>query len=902
MALPFRQQRPEVPPVFQALLPLIESEFTESTLKFYLNGAKVELQNPNPAWTLLDFIRSRHGHQGTKLGCGEGGCGACTVVLQSIDPHRGHLRHVAVNACLYPLVGVVGKHLITIEGLGNVNNPHPLQERIAKLHGSQCGFCTPGIVMSLYALIRNSYDSQTNVFDLSAENIELEGALDGNLCRCTGYKPILQAAKTFIVEDLQAKVKDITCEEKLRIPVDSPEIDFPYRSETVEGLTRQSPNSCGRPGGCCRDRPRTDSSSEASDSSRKTSRSASENESNTSSEVAVNGGQYGKPIRARERNVPAGQEGEGIKADTSLDAPPPKDRNGMLEMNFEPYKPATELIFPPALGKFKHSPICYGNANAIWLRPSSLDQLIRIKSLDPTAKLVSGSSEVQVEIRFKNSKFVVSVFVGDLEELTATFVPKSDAEIASMKELVVGANTSLTDLEKYCQDLAPRLGRRGLVLEAARKQLRYFAGRQIRNAASLAGNISTASPISDMNPVLLAAGATIMAKSVSVGVFALPMATFFKSYRVTSLPADAVIVQIRIPLPLEEDLEIFKAYKQAKRKDDDIAIVTSGFKVKLNSKGRVEQVSLAYGGMAPMTVFAKGTMKVLTGLKWNDSKTLEKGLAAIGKDFDLPFGVPGGMATYRRTLAMSFFFRFWHEVISELHLGHVEKDLIEEIHRSISSGTRDNYNPHEQRVVGRQVPHLSALKQATGEAEYIDDVQPQHRELHGAFVFSLKAHAKILEIDWSPALGPGFALGYIDRNDISPEQNRWGSIHKDEPIFAEDEVMSHGQIIGMVYAESAIQAQAAARAVKVKYQDLPHILTIDEAIEAKSFFKHGKQLRKGAAVDGTMNDVFQKCDRIFEGVVSMGGQEHFYLETNAAFAIPHVEDGSMDVWSSTQNT
>ena len=122
----------------EALTPLIQSTFKSPELRFHLNGKKVVLTNPNPQWTLLDFIRAQHGLKGTKLGCGEGGCGACTVVLQAKDPYRHRrIRHLAVNACLFPLVGIDGKHVITVEGLGSVNNPHPLQERIAKLHGSQ---------------------------------------------------------------------------------------------------------------------------------------------------------------------------------------------------------------------------------------------------------------------------------------------------------------------------------------------------------------------------------------------------------------------------------------------------------------------------------------------------------------------------------------------------------------------------------------------------------------------------------------------------------------------------------------------------------------------------------------------------------------------------------------------
>jgi xanthine dehydrogenase/oxidase len=125
---------------------------------------------------------------------------------------------------------------------------------------------------------------------------------------------------------------------------------------------------------------------------------------------------------------------------------------------------------------------------------------------------------------------------------------------------------------------------------------------------------------------------------------------------------------------------------------------------------------------------------------------------------------------------------------------------------------------------------------------------------------------------------------------------------KDEPFFAEDEVHSHGQPIGLVYAETALQAQEAARAVRIVYEDLPAILTIDEAIEANSFFKHGKILKKGDAIEDKMDDVWSKCERIFQGTSRMGGQEHFYLETNAALVIPNKDDGTYEVWSSTQNT
>ena len=119
-------------------------------------------------------------------------------VVSQFNPTTKKIYHASVNACLAPLVSVDGKHVITVEGIGNVKRPHPAQERIAKGNGSQCGFCTPGIVMSLYALLRNT--------DAPTEH-DVEEAFDGNLCRCTGYRPILDAAQSFSVKTGCGKAK-----------------------------------------------------------------------------------------------------------------------------------------------------------------------------------------------------------------------------------------------------------------------------------------------------------------------------------------------------------------------------------------------------------------------------------------------------------------------------------------------------------------------------------------------------------------------------------------------------------------------------------------------------------------------------------------------------------------------
>ncbi|KAI1075775.1 xanthine dehydrogenase [Whalleya microplaca] len=839
----------------ETLTPLVQSTYTSSELHFFVNGRRVTLQNPNPGWVLLDWIRAQDNLKGTKLGCGEGGCGACTVVLQTVEKGR-RLKHIAVNACLFPLIGIDGKSLITIEGLGSVTRPHPLQERIAKMHGSQCGFCTPGIVMSLYALIRNSY--QNGKFRLSSSDVELQGHLDGNLCRCTGYKPILEAAKTFIVEDLKGDLvedSEVPSLEATKLTEDLERV-----SMDVNACGSLTGGSCGRPGGCCRD----------------------PSPSSSNSSVAKMSSLESAATRA-----------------TSVDS----GSGTSLSNSFIPYDPSAELIFPPSLWKYEPRAICYGDERKIWFKPTTLEQLLELKSAYPSAKIVGGASETQIEIRFKKSDYRVCIYASDIVVLNSCELPEDDAKLAALPEVSIPGNLSLTKVEELCMTLFHRLGARAMAFDALRKQLRYFAGRQIRNVASLAGNLATASPISDSAPALLAANAGIIIRTKKGGLIDIPLSTFFLGYRKTKLPPDGVITQIKIPLPPSGTLEVIKAYKQAKRKDDDIAIVTAGFRVRLDRNGFVEDVTFAFGGMAPTTVVATKTQQAVLGQRWADDNTLKEAMDGLLKDFDLPFGVPGGMAQYRKTLALSLFFRFWHEAIVELDLAEVDFGVIKEIQRGISTGNRahDPLATSTTRVVGREIPHLSALKHCTGEAEYVDDMPQQKNELFGALVLSTKAHAKIHEVDWNTALKMPGVVGYIDKDSVPQGSNNWGPIRVDEPLFAVDEVHSHGQTIGMVYAETALQAQAAAAKVRVRYETLPAILTINQAIDAGSYFEHGKQLKKGAAVQGSLDEIFSNCEYVFEGVTRLGGQEHFYLETLAALAIPHVEDGSMEVYASSQN-
>jgi xanthine dehydrogenase small subunit len=156
----------------------------EGTLRFLLDGRTVGIERPPPTMTVLDYLREVAGRRGTKEGCAEGDCGACTVVLGELS--GSGIRYRAVNSCICFLPTLDGKELITVESLRQPSGAlHPVQRSLVDHHASQCGFCTPGFVMSLFAL----YAERGR-----ADRAKVLEALSGNLCRCTGYRPIIDAA------------------------------------------------------------------------------------------------------------------------------------------------------------------------------------------------------------------------------------------------------------------------------------------------------------------------------------------------------------------------------------------------------------------------------------------------------------------------------------------------------------------------------------------------------------------------------------------------------------------------------------------------------------------------------------------------------------------------------------
>jgi xanthine dehydrogenase small subunit len=171
-----------------------------NTVRFVLDGQIVEAQGERRTTTVLDYLREHMHRTGTKEGCAEGDCGACVVMVGELNAKGDGIDYVPVNSCIQLLPSMDGKSLKTVESLKRADGTlHPIQQEMVNCHGSQCGFCTPGIVMSLVNLVQVVPEPS---------RAQITDSLSGNLCRCTGYKPIIDAASKACAKPGTLKLDD----------------------------------------------------------------------------------------------------------------------------------------------------------------------------------------------------------------------------------------------------------------------------------------------------------------------------------------------------------------------------------------------------------------------------------------------------------------------------------------------------------------------------------------------------------------------------------------------------------------------------------------------------------------------------------------------------------------------
>jgi xanthine dehydrogenase molybdopterin binding subunit/xanthine dehydrogenase small subunit len=726
-------------------------------LEFTLNGRPVRVEGVSPNTTLLDFLRCS-GLTGSKEGCAEGDCGACSVAIVERNSD-GKPVYRAVNSCLMPVCLIAGREVISVEGIGCSTNLHPVQRTMVERHGSQCGYCTPGFICSMF---EGFYRDDLRTRD------DLDDQLSGNLCRCTGYRPIRDAA--------------------------------------IEAFLLRS-------------------------------------------------------SRGDEAQTGRGKR----KAKNGIELEPP--HAGCCD----------EDVFAERLKKSDAEPGAaeYESAGEKFFRPASLTELFRLKKVNPEARLIAGATELGLDITKRYKKFPTLISVEAVPELR---------EIKSNKtEWRIGAAVTLTQIEEKMAGEFPALG----------DMLRVFGSRQIRNRATMGGNLATASPIGDGAPVLLALDAKVVlvgqasslspskTKKLETGATpvlqerTLPISEFFVAYRKTALQPGEILKTIIVPRGISKPGLTRKCawFKVSKRREMDIGTVAACFAVDLDKQNVVRHARLAYGGVAAMPSRARKTESALLGKVWSE-ETIENVFPILRTEFT-PISDVRGSAEYRSGLVTSLLEKFFAGVRSA-------DSLVREI-------PMNKQKLADQAV--RAPPHESGHNHVTGEAIYTDDQTGGMLEVWP--VCSPHARAKIVKRDASAARRMPGIKAVLLAEDI-PGLNDVGT-KRDEILLADSEVMFHGHMVALVVGETQEACRAAAEKVVVEYEPLPDILTLRQALAENSFHNEPNFIRRGNCDDALAN-----APSMLEGEFGLGGQEHFYLETQAAWA-ERGEDGLVFVVSSTQH-
>lgn len=502
--------------------------------------------------------------------------------------------------------------------------------------------------------------------------------------------------------------------------------------------------------------------------------------------------------------------------------------------------------------------VAYQASEQTFLRPTSLQQLLQMRDQHRDAELVCGATELGVYINKANRQYAKLISTEGVPELTHIE--------RSRDNLAVGAAASLTCLEESLEGEFPQL----------QKMISVFASRPIRNRASLGGNLVTASPIGDMAPVLLSLDASLELASLR-GTRTVKLHDFFVGYRKTVLEPDEVVKSVLIPRSPESPNRLVASYKVSKRRELDIAIVAAGFFLEHDADGVITAARLGFGGVAATPARAQKTEAFLLGRAWS-AETVSEAKAVLATEF-APIDDVRANADFRKALIVNLFEKFW---LQEESAGQDEP-------LDFEVGSLYPEADH-----GRNLKHDSAVGHVTGTAIYVDDQARQRPMLEMWPVLSTQAHAKLSKLDTSAAASMPGVVTILTAKDI-PGTNDIGAIRHDEQLLADGLVCYHGQLLAVVVGHSLAQCKAAARAVVAEYEALEPVRNVREAIAKESYHTEPHLIRRG-----DVSAALQASTHVVKGELEIGGQEHFYLESQAAWA-ERGDDGDVFVCSSTQH-
>ncbi|KAJ7565972.1 hypothetical protein O6H91_02G083300 [Diphasiastrum complanatum] len=497
-------------------------------------------------------------------------------------------------------------------------------------------------------------------------------------------------------------------------------------------------------------------------------------------------------------------------------------------------------------------------------------------------------------IRLVRGNTSIGVYPQDLAKVSVDIssIPVLSQVNVNEQGITIGGAATITDLMVLLEsnnNLSPSYN-------PLLKHLKRVATPQVRNIGSVAGNLVMAYKhhdfISDIATILVAAEATIKIYSAFEDgpEVILDLHNFF------TLPSleGVVILEIHIPrLKAESRIYTFKA---ALRRVNAHPLLNAAYKFDIDpEKGLIRTPPvIVYGGIQSLPVRARKTESFLFGRSFMKPQVLDDALEILQKELILDTTI--GRTAYRSSLVAAYFYKAMLSLWPKDSLPPRLRSSVAEQEWPISTGeiSFDEGDPSEY-PVSKPLPKLSAEVQATGEAQYLDDLRVGD-ELHATYVLSTVANATLISIDPSKALQMKGVVTFISASTVA-EAGYCNKVSEYEEVFASSLIKYYGQALGLIVATSKEFAKSAAELVEVQYGDMkPAIISIEDAISANSFFED----RSLDFERGSIEESFKDAHVIVEGEVGVGHQYHFHLETQRALCIPS-EDGYLSVYSSTQN-
>ncbi|XP_076038721.1 uncharacterized protein LOC143023927 isoform X2 [Oratosquilla oratoria] len=723
---------------------------------------------------LTEFLRTVARLSGVKVLCLEGGCGVCTVVATTPDLELGGTKTFSLQSCQALVYGCVGWSIETIEHLGDkFRGYNVLQKTLHRFYGTQCGYCSPGMIMTMHGHLKSKGAFKAD---------EIEKLLDGNLCRCTGYRPIVDAFKS-LAEDVPEYLKS-------RIP-------------DIEDMGELRRRDDGCKGGC-----------------------------------------------------------------TSC-------RNGHIGC-----KTTTESLLPCG-------PFLFTGEQVTWCTPDTLQGVYDVlNKMTPKTRyrIVVGNTGQGV---FKdNGPYDLFISTSCVRQLcSVSLQPRS---------LVLGSNVTLARAIRVFSDASSKYKEFGHLCALA-KNWGVVANVGIRNVGCWAGNLMLKHAHrdfpSDIFLTLLSVGAQLTlghAKDASTSTVSL------EEFLDTDMRGSVVLAMTLPPMPSHTTVRMFKI---TPRSVNAHAYVNACFRLRVDPEDvRVlEPPLIAIGGINPDFIRAKETEKFINGRRLDEPLLIDEATRTLAGELAPDSKPQDASPEYRASLAMALLYKTLIGLIGSRANERMRSGSEDLVRPRTYSHQHFDLEPNSVSTLGHPMPKLESLLQVSGEAEFTNDIDYHHDELHGYFVQSSVANAKIKRIDPSKALKVEGVMTFLTAEDV-PGDNFFTVLAgpSRDILFASDRVQYAGQALGLVVAKTHEIAKNAAKLVRVEYDDLrPPVIGIEAAL-AKGEVRPEKNFRAG----GNIEETLRESRHVVRGQFHQGSQYHMCMEPHSARVLP-TEDG-FDVDAATQ--